>query len=127
MSVTICSIKKHSMSSNSPSDDARRTSSRKPAGQMPPHYLARETNERKGGVGAKKLGVGLKKRTAAMKQSESPPLYDDDSDSVTSVQPRKKSRARLCIPTEFRRIPAEFRHKAPAVPVPDRNRRRNVL
>jgi hypothetical protein len=59
---------------------------------MPPHYLARETKERKGGVGAKKLGVGLKKRPAAMKQSESPSLYDDDSDSVTSVQPRKKSR-----------------------------------
>jgi hypothetical protein len=34
--------------------------------------------------------------------------------------------SRLCIPTEFRRIPAEFRHKAPAVPVPDR-KRRNVL
>jgi hypothetical protein len=59
---------------------------------MPPHYLARETNERKGGKGAKKLGVGLKKRTGAMKQSESPSSYDDDSDSVTSVQPRKKSR-----------------------------------
>jgi len=59
---------------------------------MPPHYLARETNERTGGGGAKKLGVGLKKRTAAMKQSESPSSYDDDSDSLPSVQPRKKSR-----------------------------------
>jgi hypothetical protein len=35
--------------------------------------------------------------------------------------------ARLCIPTEFRRIPEEFRHKASAVPVPYRNRHRNVL
>ena len=77
------------MSSKSPNDDARRTSLRKSAGGMPPHYLARETNERKGVKGAKKLGVGLKKRTAAMKQSESPSLYHDDSDSVTSVQPRK--------------------------------------
>ena len=42
---------------------------RKSAGQMQPQYLARETKERKGGVGAKKLGVGLKKRTVAMKQS----------------------------------------------------------
>ena len=41
--------------------------------------------------GAKKLGVGLNKWMAAMKQSESS-SYDDDSDSVTSVQPRKKSR-----------------------------------
>ena len=80
------------MSSNSPNDDARRTSPRKSAGRMPPHYLARETNERTGGGGAKKLGVGLKKRTAAMKQSESPSSYDDDSDSLPSVQPRKKSR-----------------------------------
>jgi hypothetical protein len=39
----------------------------------------------------------------------------------------RSPQSRLCIPTEFRRIPAEFRHKAPAVPVPDRNRRRNVL
>jgi len=45
----------------------------------------------KGVKGAKKLGVGLKKRMAVMKQSESS-LYDDDSDSVTSVQSRKKSR-----------------------------------
>ena len=51
----------------------------------------KRTNER-GGGGAKKLGVGLKKRTAAMKQSESPSSYDDDSDSLPSVQPRKKSR-----------------------------------
>jgi hypothetical protein len=92
MSVTICNIKKHSMSSKSPNDDARRTSPRKSAGQMPPHYLARETNQRKGEKGVKKLGVGLKKRTAAMKQSELSSSYDDDSDSVTSVQPRKKSR-----------------------------------
>ena len=92
MSVTICSIKKHSMSSNSPNDDARRTSPRKSAGQMQPQYLARETKEKKGCVGAKKLGVGLKKRPAAMKQSESPSSYDDDSDSLPSVQPRKKSR-----------------------------------
>jgi hypothetical protein len=35
--------------------------------------------------------------------------------------------ARLCIPTEFRRIPAEFRHKAPARSVPARNRHRNVI
>jgi hypothetical protein len=39
----------------------------------------------------------------------------------------KTTLARLCIPTEFWQIPAEFRHKAPAVPVPDRNRHRNVL
>jgi hypothetical protein len=50
------------MSSKSPNDDARRTSPRKSAGRMPPHYLARKTNERKGVKGAKKLGVGLKKR-----------------------------------------------------------------
>ena len=80
------------MSSNSPNDDARRTSPRKSAGRMPPHYLARETNKGKGVKGVKKLGFGLKKRTAAMKQSESSSLYDDDSDSVTSVQPRKNSR-----------------------------------
>ena len=80
------------MSSNSPNDDARRTSPRKSARQMQPQYLVRETKEQKGGVGAKKLGVGLKKRTAAMKQSESPSSYDDDSDSLPSVQPRKKSR-----------------------------------
>ena len=133
----ICRIKKNPMNSLSPKDDGRRTSPRKSAGRMP-HYLARESNEEKvgkgvkksgGGVskravaeeselssssdsvrsiqprkksrgitveekgvkGAKKLGVGLKKRMAAMKQSESS-SYDDDSDSVTSVQPRKKSR-----------------------------------
>jgi len=80
------------MSSNSPNDDARRTSPRKSAGRMPPHELARETTEQKGGKGAKKLGVGLKKRTAAAKQSESSSLNDDDGDSDTSVQPRKKSR-----------------------------------
>ncbi len=78
------------MSSNSPNDDARRTSPRKSAGQMQPQYLARETNEQKGGKGVKKLGVVLEKRTAAMKQSESPSSYDDDSDSLPSVQPRKK-------------------------------------
>jgi hypothetical protein len=50
------------------------------------------TVEEKGVKGAKKLGVGLNKRMAAMKQSESSSSYDDDSDSVTSVQPRKKSR-----------------------------------
>ena len=80
------------MSSLSPNDDARRTSPRKSAGQMPSHYLARETNERKGVKGAKKLGVGLKKRTAAAKQSESSSSNDDDGDSDKSVQPRKKSR-----------------------------------
>jgi hypothetical protein len=79
------------MSSNSPNDDARRMSPRKSAGQMQPQYLARETKEKKGGVGAKKLGVGLKKRTSAI-ESESPSSYDDDSDSLPSVQPRKKSR-----------------------------------
>ena len=131
------SHKKNPMNSLSPKDDGRRTSPRKSAGRMP-HYLARESNEEKvgkgvkksgGGVskravaeeselssssdsvrsiqprkksrgitveekgvkGSKKLGVGLNKRMAAMKQSESS-SYDDDSDSVTSVQPRKKSR-----------------------------------
>ena len=59
---------------------------------MPSHYLAREKNERKGVKGAKKLGVGLKKRTAAAKQSESSSSNDDAGDSATSVQPRKKSR-----------------------------------
>ena len=128
------SHKKNPMNSLSPKDDGRRTSPRKSAGRMP-HYLARESNEEKvgkgvkksgGGVskravaeeselssssdsvrsiqprkkssveengvkGAKKLGVGLNKQMAAMKQSESSSYYDD-SDSVTSVQPRKKSR-----------------------------------
>ena len=54
-------------------------------------------------------------RTTAVTQHTTTSLHDE------------RTRARLCIPTEFRRIPAEFRHKAPAVPVPDRNRRRNVL
>ena len=44
------------MSSNSPNDDARRTSPRKSAGRMPPHYLARETNERTGGGGSEEVG-----------------------------------------------------------------------
>ena len=132
------SHKKQTMKSLHPNeDDARRTSPRKSADRMP-HYLARESNEEKvekgmkksgGGVskravaeeselssssdsvlsiqprkksrgitveekgvkGSKKLGVGLNKRMAAMKQSESS-SYGDDSDSITSVQPKKKSR-----------------------------------
>ena len=51
------------MSSLSPNDNARRTSPRKSAGQMP-HYLARESNERKGGEGVKKSGGGVQKRAA---------------------------------------------------------------
>ena len=83
MSVTIRCIKKTFY-------DAKRTSPRKSAGQMP-HYLARESNKQKGGKGVKKLGGGVKKR--AVKESESSSsLSDDDSDSVASVQPRKKSR-----------------------------------
>ena len=90
MSVTIHRIKNHSMSSLSPNDDARRTSPRKSAGRMP-HYLARELNEQKGGEGVKKLGGGVKKR-AAIKSDSSLFLSNDDSNSATSVQPRKKSK-----------------------------------
>ena len=56
-----------------------------------PHYLAGESNEQKGVKGAKKSGGGLNKRAAA-KESELSSSSDDDSDSVASVQPRKKSR-----------------------------------
>ena len=90
MSVTIRRIKKHSMSSLSPNNNARRTSPRISAGQMP-HYLARESNEQKGVKQAKKLGVGLNKWAAA-EESESLSSSDDDSDSIASVQPRKKLR-----------------------------------
>ena len=54
------------MSSLSPNDDARRTSPRKSAGQIP-HYLARESNKRKGEKGVKKSGGGVQKR--AVKKS----------------------------------------------------------
>jgi hypothetical protein len=90
MSVTIRRIKKHYMSSLSPNNNARRTSPRKSAGQMP-HYLARESNEQKGVKQAKKLGVGLNKRAAA-EESESLSSSDDDNNSIASVQPRKKLR-----------------------------------
>jgi hypothetical protein len=78
------------MSSITPNDDARRTSPRKSAGRMP-HYLARESNEEKGGKGLNKSGGGVKKRAAKESESSSS-SSDDDSDSVASVQPRKKSR-----------------------------------
>ena len=82
--------KKHSMSLITPNFDARRMSPRKSAGRMP-HYLARESNEEKGGKGVKKSRGGVKKRAA--KESESSwSSSDDDSDSFASVQPRKKSR-----------------------------------
>ena len=90
MSVTIRRIKKHYMSSLSPNDDARRTSSRKSAVRMP-HYMARESNEKKGVKGTKKSGVGLNKRAAA-EEGQSSSSSNDDSDSIASVQPRKKSR-----------------------------------
>ena len=48
--------------------------------------------ERKKGVkGTKKSGVGLNKR-AAVEEGESSSSSNDDSDSIASVQPRKKSR-----------------------------------
>jgi hypothetical protein len=76
------------MSSLSPTKDARKTSPRKSAGQMP-HYLARESIKQKGGVGEKKSGGGMKKRAAKESDSSS----DDDSDSDTSsAKPRKKTR-----------------------------------
>jgi len=78
------------MSSLSPNDDARRTRPRKSAGQMP-HYLAWESNEQKGVKRAKKSGVGLNKWAVA-EESESLASSNDDSDSIVSVQPRKKSR-----------------------------------
>ncbi len=56
-----------------------------------PHYLARESNKQKGVKRAKKLGVDLNKR-AAVDKSESLASSNDDSDSITSVQPRKKLR-----------------------------------
>jgi len=55
-----------------------------------PHYLARESNEQKGVIGAKKSGGGVNKRAAAKESKSS--SSDDDSDSVASVQPRKKLR-----------------------------------
>jgi len=78
--------KKNPMSSLSPNNDARRTSPRKSAGQMP-HYLARESNKEKGGKGVKKSRCGVNKRAVA-EESESSSL----SDSVGSIQPRKKSK-----------------------------------
>ena len=64
MSVTTqCIKRKKYMSSLSPNEDARRTSLRKSAGQMP-HYLARESNKQKGGKGGKKSGGGVMKRAA---------------------------------------------------------------
>ena len=56
-----------------------------------PHYLARDSNEQKGVKGAKKLGGSVHKWAAA-KESEPSSLSDDDSNSVVSVQPRKKSK-----------------------------------
>ena len=53
-----------------------------------PHYLARETNEQKGGEGVKKSGGGVKKWAAKESDSSS----NNDSDSDTSAKPRKKSR-----------------------------------
>jgi hypothetical protein len=67
------------MSSLSPNDDARRTSPRKSAGRMP-HYLARESNEEKGGKGVKKSGGGVNKRAVAEESELSSP-----SDSVGSI------------------------------------------
>jgi hypothetical protein len=68
------------------SHDARRTSPRKSAGRMP-HYLARESNEEMGWKGLKKSGGGVNKRAGA-EESE----LSSSSDSVPSIQPRKKSR-----------------------------------
>ena len=53
--------------------------------------MARESNEKKGVKGTKKSGVGLNKRAAA-EEGESSSSSNDDSDSIASVQPRKKSR-----------------------------------
>ena len=47
--------------------------------------------------------------------------------ATTKVARAMVAGARLCILTEFRRIRAEFRHKAPASSVSARNRHRNVL
>ena len=74
------------MNSLSPNNDARRTSPRKSAGRRP-HYLAREANEEKGGKGVKKSGSGVNKWAVA-EESE----LSSSSDSVGSIQPRKKSR-----------------------------------
>ena len=71
------------MSSITPNDDARKTSPRKSAGRMP-HYLARESNEEKGGKVVNKSGGGVKKRAAKESESSSS-SSDDDSDSVASV------------------------------------------
>jgi hypothetical protein len=78
------SHKKNPMSSLSPNDDARRTSPRKSAGQMP---HSRESNKEKGGKGVKKSGGGVNKWAVAEKSELS-----SSSDSVGSIQPRKKSR-----------------------------------
>ena len=53
-----------------------------------PHYLARKSNEQKGGKGVKNLGGGVKKWAAKETDSSS----DNDSDSNASVKPRNKSR-----------------------------------
>ena len=79
------SHKKNPMNSLSPKDEGRRTSPRKSAGRMP-HYLARESNEEKVGKGVKKSGRGVNKR-AVEEESE----LSSSSDSVRSIQPRKKS------------------------------------
>ena len=73
------------MNSLSPKDEGRRTSPRKSAGRMP-HYLARESNKEKVGKGVKKSGRGVNKR-AVEEESE----LSSSSDSVRSIQPRKKS------------------------------------
>ena len=87
MAVTIiCRIKNNPMNSESPNNDARRTSPRKSAGRMP-NYLARESNKEKGGKGVKKSGGGVNKRAVA-EESE----LSSSSDSAGSIQPRKKSR-----------------------------------
>ena len=49
------------------------------------------TNKR-GGIGVKKSGGGVNKRAVAKDSEASSSLSDDDSNSVASVQPRKKSR-----------------------------------
>ena len=73
------------MNSLNPKDDERRTSPRKSAGRMP-HYLARESNKEKGGIGVKKLGGGANKWAVTEESGLS-----SSSDSVESIQPRKKS------------------------------------
>jgi len=87
MAVTIiCRIKNNPMNSLSPNDDGRRTSPRKSACRMP-HYLSRESNKEKVGKGVKKPGRGVNEWAVA-EESE----MSLSSDSVRSIQPRKKSR-----------------------------------